>query len=221
MTRLLPLTLREISIGGRPWRVETVEDQDALLDAAEGRAQFPFGLMLWESAVALAAELSERPNLVAGKTVLELGAGLGLAGVVAASLGARVLQTDHDAGALAACRRTAELNSVGGVEMMLGDWHDWQIAGPFDVILGADVAYDGADHPALLAVMARTLGAGGVALLADPGREQQAAFAVQAKTAGWRVNRSIRSVADLKPVVIGAQIGVTILELRCAAKHEL
>ena len=210
----LPFVQRSIVIAGRNWLVETVDDQDALLGAAEGRAQFPFGLMLWESAIALAAELMARPALVTGKTVLELGSGLGLCGVVAAALGARVTQTDHDAGALAACERTAALNGICGITRTTGDWHDWRLPGTFDVILGADVGYDGGDHHVLLTVLFRALAPGGLVLLADPGREQLSAFVALAKALGWTLSQTIRRVDDLKPAVLGAQMAVTILELR-------
>ena len=48
----------------------------------------PYWARPWPSAVALAAALLERPELVAGKTVADLGAGLGLAGIAAALAGA-------------------------------------------------------------------------------------------------------------------------------------
>ena len=50
----------------------------------------PYWARPWPSAVALAAALLQRPELVAGKTVAELGAGLGLAGIAAAMAGARL-----------------------------------------------------------------------------------------------------------------------------------
>lgn len=49
----------------------------------------PYWARPWPSAVALATALLQRPELVAGKTVAELGAGLGLAGIAAAMAGAR------------------------------------------------------------------------------------------------------------------------------------
>ncbi len=42
---------------------------------------------MWPSAVALAAAILRRPQLVAGRTVADLGAGLGLAGLAAALAG--------------------------------------------------------------------------------------------------------------------------------------
>ena len=214
MTDNLPLVRRSIVIGNRTWLVDTVDDENALLARAETAAQFPFGLMLWESAIALAKHLTEYPALVAGKSVLELGAGLGLTGVVAASLGACVTQTDHDASALTACQRTAALNSNTNITCQTGDWHDWRDAARYDVILGADIAYDGDDHAALLAVFDRALAPGGRILLADPGREKQPLFIARAQTAGWRVEKSLRRINELKPAVVDNTLEISVLELR-------
>jgi hypothetical protein len=61
-----------IPIGEREWRVECVRDQGRVLAYAESHAQAPYGLLLWESAVALARSLHRRPKLVANKKVLEM-----------------------------------------------------------------------------------------------------------------------------------------------------
>ena len=213
MSETYPFTRREIAIGGRTFTVETVDDQEALLATASDRAIFPFGLMLWEAAIALAEEFSGRGAQIAGKSMLELGAGLGLCGVVAAALGAHVTQTDHDPATLAACARTGHLNGVTGIRCQPGDWHAWRDDARYDFIIGADIAYDSDDHAAILALCQRNLGAGGTVLIADPGRENQALFLNRAATQGWRVRRSGRAVADLKLAVADAQINVTIIEL--------
>ena len=213
MTDNLPFVRRQIVIGNRTWSVETVDDEDALLNAAENRSLFPFGLMLWESAIALAQHLDEKPALVTGKSVLELGAGLGLTGVIASYLGATVTQTDHDEAALTACARTAALNGITNITRQTGDWHD---PARYDVILGADIGYDGSDHAALLTVFARALTPGGTILLADPGREKQPAFVARARSAGWRVDKTLRHVNELKPVIVDNTLAISILELRHA-----
>ena len=77
-----PLVMAEIEIGAQIWKVTAVQNQDALLDGADELEHFPYGFLLWESAVGLARHLAAHPELVAGKTVLELGAGVGLPGTV-------------------------------------------------------------------------------------------------------------------------------------------
>ena len=209
----LPFSRRSIAIGGRAFIVETVDDQDALLAASGDRAIFPFGLMLWEAAAGLAVELSECAPPIAGQSILELGAGLGLSGVVAAALGAHVTQTDHDPTTLSACARTAELNGVVGIRTRLGDWHGWCDDARYDLIIGADIAYDSADHEALCVIFARNLKPAGRVLIADPGRENQALFLKRAVAQGWTVSRTHRRVADLKSKEPGAEITIAIIEL--------
>ena len=60
-----------------------------------------FGARIWPSSKLLVAHLAalaggEEAGAVAGKRVLELGSGVGLAGIAAAALGARVVMTDKD-----------------------------------------------------------------------------------------------------------------------------
>jgi methyltransferase-like protein 23 len=205
--------LRACVIADRTWRLREVADQTALLALAGDDAAFPFGLMLWESALALSQWIISQPDILDGVAVLELGAGVGLAGMVAASRGARVTQTDHDPRALTLARDNAALNGVGPLDVRLGDWNAWDLPDRFALILGADIVYDAADHGAILDVVARALAPGGRVVLADPGRARQAAFIEAAERAGWQVDASPVRVADLRSSTPGAMQSVTILVL--------
>ena len=214
MSKALPFFRRMIWIGGTHWQVDSVEDQDALLCAAETSAQFPFGLILWESAVALSQDLYARAPNLAGKTILELGAGLGLSGVVAASLGATVTQTDHDATALRACAHTAAINVISGITRTLGDWHAWQDATQYDFVLGADIAYDADDHNALFAVFKQCVKPDGLVLLADPRRQNQTAFLGHAAIEGWAVSSTVCNSPDLRSVNAALTVPIDVFQLR-------
>jgi methyltransferase-like protein 23 len=72
------------------------------------RERLPYCVALWPCAIALPHELAADGGDLAGKTVLELGAGMGLPGIVAASLGAQVVQTDRHELAMSVGRRNAE-----------------------------------------------------------------------------------------------------------------
>ena len=62
---------------------------------------FPYWSKVWPSAEALALFILQHPEYIAGKMVVELGAGLGLPSLVAAQMAASVLCTDYEPEAVA------------------------------------------------------------------------------------------------------------------------
>ncbi|MGN8345995.1 class I SAM-dependent methyltransferase [Pseudomonas sp. SMV71] len=106
----------------------------------------PYWSFCWASGLAMARYLAERPQWVAGKRVLDFGAGSGVAGIAALKAGAlEVVACDLDPLAIGACQANAALN---GVE--LGYSADFFAeADRFDLILVADVLYDRANLPLL------------------------------------------------------------------------
>ena len=120
----------------------------------------PYWCFCWASGLALARWFAERPDWVAGKRVLDFGAGSGVAAIAAAKAGAaEVVACDLDPLALESCRANAVLN---GVE--LGYSEDFFAeADRFDLIVVADVLYDRANLPLLDHFLSR----GREALVAD------------------------------------------------------
>ncbi|RRJ84428.1 class I SAM-dependent methyltransferase [Aestuariirhabdus litorea] len=102
--------------------------------------------LCWGSGLALARYLLNQPQRVAGKRVLDFGAGSGVVAVAAALAGARqVIACDIDPQALAATSANARLN---GVEVELLD--DFAgLEAPVDLLVAADVLYDRANLPLL------------------------------------------------------------------------
>lgn len=195
----VPLKQFELSVSGRLWKVVAAPNQDELLSIAEDFELFPFGLLLWESSVGLATRLAEHQTLVSGKRVLEIGAGVGFAGIVASKLGAIVRQTDHLPDALKLAKFNAATNEVHGIETFLADWRVWSHTSKYDVILGADVTYDRTMHFHLEQIFKRNLSPGGRVILSDPGRPQSLDFAAHLEKSGWIVTLESISVARLQP----------------------
>lgn len=84
------------------------------------------GLTLWKSSEILCSYLCENPSIITGKKVIELGAGLGLAGIVAHKLGAqKVILTDGDTDTLENMRDNVSSNSR---KNDIGDENDSTIA---------------------------------------------------------------------------------------------
>lgn len=184
-----PLVTRDVSAGERLWSVTSVENQDALLDAVRTDRdveQFPYGLVLWASAIGLARWLADNRRLVEDRSLLELGAGVGLPGIVAQALGARVTQTDNHLAALALAAANAERNGVRGIVRSEADWRAFPLKQPFDVVIGSDVLYERTLHAALADLLPRVVAPGGLLVLADPIRHQALEFMDLFEGMGWR-----------------------------------
>ena len=138
----------------------------------------PYWCFCWASGLALARWFAERPEWVAGKRVLDFGAGSGVAAIAAARAGAaEVVACDLDPLALESCRANAELN---GVELgYSGDF--FAEADRFDLVVVADVLYDRANLPLLDHFLSR----GREALVAD---SRVRDFA-HPSTAAWRCSK--------------------------------
>ena len=102
----LPVFLYEtvVPVAGVDVKLVLPESEDLVVDmyAALGRPDDdPHWATLWQGSVALAEEVLENPSLVRGKRVLDLGTGLGLAGIAAGLAGAKeVVLTDREPRAL-------------------------------------------------------------------------------------------------------------------------
>src|SRR5690242_16163997 len=83
------LALRDVLVRlhrtGHEYQVLTPADQDRLLDEAEADPEqhLPYWAEIWPSGVALADLVLERADALAGRSVLELGSGLGITATAA------------------------------------------------------------------------------------------------------------------------------------------
>ena len=165
----------------------------------ELRERLPYGVALWPASIALAHELVSRGDALRGRRVLELGAGTGLPGIVAASLGAVVVQTDRHELPLSMSRRNAERNAATAttpVEHRLADWTLWDDATRYDVILGADILYGEAMQPHLRHIFEGNLAPGGRILLSDPIRPVSLKLLDELEADGWRITMSRWTVGE-------------------------
>ncbi len=193
------------------WQITCVVDQDALLDGVNEVEHVPYGFLLWESAVALAQLLVGRGAQLRGQRVLELGAGVGLSGLVAHSLGATVWQTDHRADLLVLAVHNAQQNGMPPPQQFVADWRTWSHTAHYDLILGADILYERAMHRYLVPIFRQNLAPGGQLLLADPSRPQALELIAQLEDEGWQVEMVIQTITLPLPQRINKPADVALL----------
>jgi predicted nicotinamide N-methyase len=148
-------------------------DVVALWEAMEerGRAQSepPFWAAAWPGGQALARYVLDVPEVVAGRSVLDLGSGSGLVAVAAGLAGAsRLIASEIDPYGRTAIGLNAEINGSSPVEVV-GDVLD---GGPpdVDVVLAGDVCYDRAMSERVLPYLDAARASGTEVFLGDPGR---------------------------------------------------
>jgi methyltransferase-like protein 23 len=195
----LPLEEYRLHVRSREWAilhtsaVLTEEDEQRLLSETK---RPPYGVVLWPAAIALAHELGGREDVLRGRRVLELGAGTGLPGIVAASLGAHVVQTDRHEMALTVCQGNGKRNCVDTIDYRIADWSHWDDTSRYDWIIGSDVLYSEPMHPHLRRIFESNLAPRGRILLADPFRSASLRLLEALERDGWRIEMTKWNVGE-------------------------
>lgn len=189
----------DFSLVGLHLVLEIVANVEDLVTDPNDEDQIPYWAELWPAARGLARYIWEEVDF-GGATVLELGAGLGLPGFVAALKGGRVTLTDYKPEALELAARNAARNGITGISLLLADWRDFPCGERYDWVIGSDVLYNPRLNPFLRDILPRILAPGGQMLFAHPGREVTYSFLEQLKTSmGLREERKSVEVAVEEP----------------------
>ncbi len=166
-TIVVPSVLPDISL-----RLVTFELPWWLADPKELEAQGivdPYWAFCWPGGMALSRYLADRPTVVAGKSVMDFGAGCGVVAIAAAKAGAaRVIACDIDQVALWACAENAALNGLM-LDLEGRDLVGSELPG-VDVLLVGDVTYSREMVERLIPWFESLRAAGKTILVADPGR---------------------------------------------------
>ncbi len=188
-----PLRTDQLTFQDRSWNIYSAASLDRLLDelilkpdgAPEiADEQLPYWAELWPSSIGLMQWISETDNL--SGSGLELGCGIGLAGMAAAAKGIKVCISDYmaDAGRLA--QLNWQVNLGKDPEFLLIDWRNPPRDRVYDFILMADVAYECRNFAPLIDAFKMLLQPDGQILIAEPGRPIAREFFQQLEMAGFR-----------------------------------
>lgn len=190
-------TVREaVYVDDRTFQIERPIDSDKLFDhpwvrsayAADGYT--PYWASLWPSARMLAKVVvreawEKYPQPV---KVLEVGCGLGLAGVACLSRGLDVTFSDVDETALLFAARNARLNGyTSGFRTRSIDLRCPPDDVKYPVVIGSDLMYEERLVNPLVALLEAVLAPDGVCLIADPDRLAARTFRWKLEEAGYAV----------------------------------
>jgi SAM-dependent methyltransferase len=161
--------------------------------------RLPYWADLWPSARVLAGALLEMRG--DGRTLLEMGCGLGLDTMAAMASGFTVTATDYYEDAIHMARLNASRNLGREPAVRMVNWRAWPEAlGTFDVVMAADVLYEKEYATLVGDCIARALAPDGEAIVADPGRLALPAFLDHLGTVGLRVAGKIEIPYEAGPI---------------------
>lgn len=127
----------------RPLDPESLLEDPEVLEWNRRDDYMPYWASLWPGSFLLAEAIARRGAVTNASCALEIGCGLGLAGLVALWLGHEVRFTDYDEAPLEYVRRSIAASGLGSRPHSLGSL-DWRRPEPvrYDLILAADVLYE-------------------------------------------------------------------------------
>lgn len=168
---------------------QILEGKDPLKDVSS----FPFWIRLWEAAIVLSEYIAGLPA-EPGTTLLELGAGLGAPGLMAAKVGYQVTLSDYEQLILDFERINAAASHLGNVNCLMLDWLNPPEMEPFDVILGAEILFRDEFFQPLLTVLDKALKPGGVVYLAHDIKRRSLEPFLKMAEADYRIAASQRKL---------------------------
>ncbi|MBU0664106.1 MAG: methyltransferase domain-containing protein [Proteobacteria bacterium] len=178
------LTFDRLKIGDKTLRLLKIADIEELLDGKDPFAnvsEFPFWVKLWEAAMVLSYVMSKLPD-PQGKTVLELGAGLGAPGLAAAAAGFDVTISDYEDIIMDFQKVSAAASGLHNITFTHLDWLNPPELAPFDILAGAEILFREEFFEPLLNIFKKYLKPDGFIYLAhDASRRSLPLFLEQAK----------------------------------------
>ena len=209
------LNCEPLSIGSLTIELFRPQHPDTLLDEMLAKSpddidvrdeRLPYWAELWPSSIALATYLvCERP-LDPNLKVLELGCGLGLAGIAAGHQTPHVVMTDYQPTALQFAELNWRHNLTTPFRGEVLDWREPRQDLAADVVLAADVAYESRALEPLVHAFRELTRPGGRILLAEPGRKVAQGFATQ-------LAEKLRCGHQVFPIRVRASEPITDIEI--------
>ena len=211
LERTFVTTTVDVNVAAESLSILKPRNSDDLISEADyvRDERLPYWADVWPSSLILARRLANAPG--DGRSMLELGCGLGIVSVAAMRAGFKVLASDYYEDALRFTRANAWRNLRREPATRMIDWRSLPSdLGTYDLIVAADVLYEMTYAELVADILAAALAPRGMAIIADPGRIGVDQFIDACRTrALTRVDR------DTYPFVEGAiRQKITLFSIR-------
>lgn len=139
---------------------------------------FPFWAKLWPSSIALIQFLQTKSDLIKGKTVLEIGAGIGLPSFFIAGKAKSIQVTDYALDAVELMYKNIAHLNLDNVQAFRLDWNKVPKGIKPEVLILSDVNYNPNEFDPLIALIKELVASGTLVILSTPQRIMASPFVI-------------------------------------------
>jgi predicted nicotinamide N-methyase len=165
----------EVVVKDRNFQILLPKSLTGFINTHDVFHEFPLWAKIWRASWVLADYLAAMP-VAAKRKFLELGAGVGLVSIVAASFGHRITMSEYNYDALQFARANALINDCPKLPVVELDWNRPQLPGRFDYIVASEVTYKKEDCRPLVNLLKACLKPKGEVILAGEMRKSSMDF---------------------------------------------
>ena len=140
---------------------------------------FPYWAKVWPSAIALLNILQKHPSVIKDRTVLELGAGVGLPSLLMANEAKAIQISDYNSEAVELLRKNIAHLQLQNVQAMQLDWNTIPENITAEVVILSDVNYDPTQFETLTKLIEKFIHQGCTIILSTPQRIMASPFVLE------------------------------------------
>ncbi|MGD2187504.1 MAG: methyltransferase domain-containing protein [Desulfobacterales bacterium] len=160
----------EVVVKGKLFNILLPKYLDRFINPIDVLHDFPLWAKIWKASWVLSGYMADMPP-DPHKRFLEIGAGVGLVSIVAASFGHDITMTEYNPDALNFARANASINNCPSLAIRRLDWHHPQIKGKFDTMVASEITYKLEDFVPLIQLFKSYLQPEGEIILASEMRK--------------------------------------------------
>ncbi|MEE4261084.1 MAG: 50S ribosomal protein L11 methyltransferase [Desulfobacteraceae bacterium] len=201
----------DLAINGRKFQILLPKDLHQFINIDDVMHGFPLWAKIWPAAWVLAGYLAELP-VAAEKNFLEIGGGLGVVSIVAASFGHHITMTEYNPDALQFARANALINECPQLNIQELNWNRPRLTCQFDYIIASEVSYREEDIQPLLMLFKNSLKTGGEVILAGEMRRLSKEY--------YKALETLFDIRVLKKILRSDSEEINIFVFRMRLKRE-